>query len=349
MIKLFKALAAGLYATGVFLRNLMYDVGLLRSMCHRVPVVCVGNITVGGTGKTPTVEFLVESLLALGHRPAVLSRGYGRRTKGYLEVTCDQPFINTGDEPMQIKMKFPTIPVVVCEDRNMGVERIMKEHPQTDIVIMDDGFQHRSIRPTVNIVLLDFTRPVSSDHFLPLGTLRDERRQLRRADIFIVTKTPGELSAEQKAAVAESISLRDNQQMYFTTMSYGALRPLFAEDVMAWDEKDGAAVVFSGIANPLPFEKGVGEQCKVLESVSFADHHVYTVGDMKRVLKVRSSYKAEKPIVVTTEKDAVKLSGNSRVPEELRGVLYVLPMRLDFVGGDGRELIKDIYNVIEAD
>ena len=349
MIKIFKYLAAGLYATVVFLRNLMYDIGLLRSMCHKVPVVCVGNITVGGTGKTPTVEFLVESLLAAGHHPAVLSRGYGRRTKGYLEVTGDKPFISTGDEPMQIKMKFPTIPVIVCEDRNVGVERIMREHPQTDIVIMDDGFQHRSIRPTVNIVLLDFTRPVMSDHFLPLGTLRDERRQLRRADIFIVTKTPGTLTDEQKAAVAESISLRDNQSLYFTSMSYGTLRPLFADEVMSWNEERGAAVLFSGIANPLPFERGVGEQCRVLESVPFADHHVYTVGDMKRVVKVWSSYKGENPIVVTTEKDAVKLVGSSKLPEQLRGVLYVLPMRLNFMDGDDGELIKDIYDVIRAD
>ncbi len=346
-MRLLKAMAASLYGAGVFVRNAMYDIGLLRSMSHAVPVICVGNITVGGTGKTPMVEFLLGSLLRDGRHPAVLSRGYGRRTKGYREVTAEQSFVNTGDEPMQIKMKFPDVPVVVCEDRNKGVERIMKKYPQTDIVVMDDGFQHRAIRPAVNVVLLDFTRPVSEDHFLPLGNLRDERRQLRRADVVVVTKTPGCLTEAQKSIVAQSAGVREGCRLFFSTMSYGELRPLTEGGVHG--EHRETAVVFSGIGNPGPFEEAVGERCKVLESIAFADHHVYTVGDMKCVAKRLEHYGEEQPIAVTTEKDAVKLAGSTRLPKLLKDRLYVLPMKMRFVDEDEREFLRAIYNVIETD
>ena len=343
----FKAIISFFYAVGVFVRNRLYDIGILRTEHHCVPIVCVGNITVGGTGKTPTVEFLAEKFLT-NHHPVVLSRGYGRRTKGYMEVTGGEAAANTGDEPLQIKMKFPAMPVIVCEDRNYGVKRILKEYPQTDIIIMDDGFQHRSITAKVNVVLIDFTRPVEKDHFLPYGTLRDERYQLRRADIFLVTKAPYGLSKMQKEDIRNVLCSREEQHVYFTSMVYGQLRPLFPECAESVDGGEWNAVLFSGIANPDFFAKGVAGQCRIVEEIRFPDHHVYKVGDMKRIEKALDEIKG-KSIAVTTEKDAVKLLGSKKISDKLRSKIYVLPMKLAFGDGDEDKFIKEIFYVIASD
>ncbi len=343
-----KAILSAFYAVGVFFRNLLYDTGLLKSVRHAVPVICVGNITVGGTGKTPTVEFLVAALSEKGLHPAVLSRGYGRRTKGYREVSGEDSFVNTGDEPMQIKMKFPTMPVVVCEDRNAAVDRIVREHPQTDVIIMDDGFQHRSICPEKSVVLIDYTRPIDKDHLLPWGSLRDERRQLRRADLFLVTKAPANLSAKDRERVSRSLHVGEGQNVFFSTMTYGKLRPIFFDEVIGEERNGRKAVLFSGIGNPDPFAQGASGRCQVVETVTFPDHHVYKVGEMKRLEKAMKLH-GEDVLAVTTEKDAVKLAGSAKIGSWLRNRLYVLPMQLAFPDNDEEKFIDEIAHVVERD
>ena len=188
-----KEIAAVLYGAGVGLRNRLYDLKILRSTQFDIPIVCVGNVAVGGTGKTPTVEFLVKNLSGQ-YNVAVLSRGYRRRTKGYIEVQVSDSFLTVGDEAKQIKRKFPEAVVVVCEKRVKAVRRIMEEHPEVNLIIMDDGFQHRSLTPKVSIVLSDYNVPPFRNKMLPAGTLRDSPSQLYRANILLITKTPKTMS-----------------------------------------------------------------------------------------------------------------------------------------------------------
>ena len=193
MLKCLLAPAALLYKAGVTFRHRLFDWGILKSEKFDIPVICIGNITVGGTGKTPMAEMVIAYMSQM-HRVALLSRGYGRRTKGYLEVKADSHYRDVGDEPLQIKLKFPDTVVAVCEKRAEGIRRIRAEHPDVDLVIMDDGFQHRYVEPKVNIVMIDATRPVQHDRMLPLGTLRDLPEELHRAHYFVVTKCPEKMA-----------------------------------------------------------------------------------------------------------------------------------------------------------
>ena len=205
-MRFLSAIAAGLFAFVLRIRHLLYDSGIIGHYTADIPVVCVGNITVGGTGKTPFTEFLIDRL---GRRftIAVLSRGYGRRTKGYLEVQTNSSFLNVGDEPKQIKRKYPDTVVVVCEKRAEGIRRIRQEHPEVDLILLDDGFQHRRVEPKVDIVLMDYTRPIWEDYMLPLGNLRDLPSQMARANIVVVTKTPTNITPIDRRIAVKSLNL----------------------------------------------------------------------------------------------------------------------------------------------
>lgn len=336
---------AGVYSLVLRMRHWLYDARILSRYSADIPVVCVGNITVGGTGKTPVVEFLVGKL-SERYRIAVLSRGYGRKTRGYLEVETSSSFFDVGDEPKQIKRKFPRMVVVVCEDREEGIRRIRAEHPEVNLIIMDDGFQHRSVEPKVNIVLMDYTRPIHKDHMLPWGRLRDLPSQIRRANIVIITKTPQNIKPIERRLVVKNLKLLPYQSLFFTSMVHDVSAAVFPEAAL-WRQPGRNVAVMSGIGNPGPFVSAMKERHNVVATYTFKDHYVYKMRDMREIERQLASLPGDTAII-TTEKDGVKLTSRKQIPAAIQQRLYVLPMRLVFPEGDEDKFMKTLYKDVKG-
>lgn len=313
----------------IVIRHRLYDWGVFKSYTFDIPIICIGNITVGGTGKTPTAEHLI-SLLSSDYNIAILSRGYGRRTKGYREVQTEDSYINVGDEPLQIKLKFPSAVVVVSEDRVAGIERIRKEHPEVNLIIMDDGFQHRKVKAKVNIILVDSTRPIDADNMLPLGRLRDLRSRLSAAHFFIVTKCNKDMAPLDKRLWHNKLRSIAYQKVYFTTIESRRVCPLFNFEGREEVNYGQQAIILSGIGNPRPFVHQVETRFNVVDKMLFADHHVFTAEDMRRLYeKLKHNPRA---VIIMTEKDAVRLR-RSKLPEPLMRAMYFMPIHMAFVEG----------------
>lgn len=341
---IFRAIAAFFYGIGLRVRHFMFDVKLIGSMRPDIPVLCVGNITVGGTGKTPMIEFLIPRL-GQRYKVAVLSRGYGRRTKGYLEVATTSSFLDVGDEPKQMKRKFPETVFVVCEDRREGIRRIREEHPEIEMILMDDGFQHRRVQPWANILLVDYNRPIWEDHLLPWGSLRDLRNQVPRAGIVVVAKTPKTMSPIDRRIVEKSLKLYPYQALFFTGMEYGALTPLFADCPTLVDPGREIALL-AGIGNPEPLVRALTEKYAVRDRFLFPDHHVYRVRELKNI-EERMKALPENTVIVTTEKDAVKLGNRKKVPQSLQERLYVLPVGTVFTEKNEAQFIRRVLEDVK--
>lgn len=340
MFKFLLAIISSLYGCVVKVRNYLFDSGMIASTEYDIPIICVGNLTVGGTGKTPVSEMLISNL-ASKYNVALLSRGYKRRTKGYLEVTPEMGFLKVGDEPKQIKLKFPNIVVSVCEKRREGIAQIREDHPEVNLIILDDGFQHRYVEAWANIILMDYSRPIYHDKFLPLGNLRDSVAQLSRANIVIVTKCPSDMSSLQKRIVQSNLGLFPFQKLYFAEQIQGQLKPIFSEVADA-QVRDGANVIaMSGIGNPSSFVASLRKRFNVVEQLSYPDHHPYRMRDLHKINSLLDA-SPEDTIIITTEKDAVKLTNGSRIPERIQKVLYYLPIEIRFQDSEQDMFLENI-------
>lgn len=332
-MKFIKRILSWIYTLVVVVRHRLYDWGVFKSYSFDIPIVCIGNITVGGTGKTPTAEHVLSSLS--GHYTmAILSRGYGRVTKGYREVTPEDDYINVGDEPLQIKLKYPDVVVVVSEDRVAGIERIRKEHPEVNLIVMDDGFQHRRVKAKVNIIIIDSTNPVDRDHMLPLGRLRDVRSRLLAAHLFIVTKCPDEMKPLDKRLWHNQLRKIAYQKVFFSN-----IEPLDIEPIYDFGDRERPyysqqAILVSGIGNPRPFAKDAEERFTVVDKIFFPDHHKFTAEDLKRIYAKLNEH--PRAIILTTEKDAVRLR-RARMPEKMMRAMYYQPIAMRFVDGPERD------------
>lgn len=327
------------YGSIVTIRHKLFDLKILRSEEFDIPVVCVGNLTVGGTGKTPVTEFLIERL-SENHRVAVLSRGYRRKTKGFVLSSPDSSVRSIGDEPKQMKIKYPEIPMAVCEKRAEGIRRLRELHPEIEVVILDDAFQHRYIEPWVNVLLMDYNNPVYRDRLLPWGTLRDTKNQMDRADFVLVTKCPDDLNPLDMRIVANSLGLFPYQSLYFSRMEQIDPQPLYPDTASARVRKGGKVIVMSGIANPGPLIRSLKKDYEVVDELVFGDHHTYRVSDMKRLDKLLATY--PDAVAVTTEKDAVKLTNRRKIPVTVQQRLYYVPIRVSFVGDSESEFLRQI-------
>ena len=340
MLKSLLAPVAALYKAGVTLRHRLFDWGILKSVKFDIPIICIGNITVGGTGKTPMAEMVIDYMSQF-HRVALLSRGYGRRTKGYLEVRADSHYRDVGDEPLQIKRKFPDVVVVVCEKRVEGIRRLRGEHPEVDLIVMDDGFQHRYVEPKINIVMIDATRPVQHDRMLPVGTLRDLPEQLHRAHYFIVTKCPDRMAPIDRRILRKVLIQVAYQQVYFTRFESFMPQPLYADEAAEEPLAHGRSVIaLSGIGNPRPFVRSLAERYRVVAEMTLDDHHVYRVRDMHAL----EALLAEHPdaVIVTTEKDAVKMTRREKIPAAVRRVLYYQRINISFIEDSATDFLQKI-------
>lgn len=338
MLRILLAPAAALYKAGVTLRHRLFDWGILKSESFDVPVICIGNITVGGTGKTPMAEMVVDYMSQM-HNVALLSRGYGRRTKGYREVKPDAHYRDVGDEPLQIKRKFPETIVSVCEKRAEGIRRIRAEHPEIDLIVLDDGFQHRYVEPKINIVMIDATRPIQHDRMLPLGTLRDIPSELHRAHYFIVTKCPEKMAPIDRRILCKVLIQVAYQRVYFTRFESFIPQPLFPDAASSDSLLQGAPVIaVSGIGNPRQFVATLREHYNVVGEMAFDDHHVYKIRDLKQMEEMLA--KSPDAVIVTTEKDAVKLTNRAKIPEKVLRKLYYLPINISFIEDSATDFLQ---------
>lgn len=331
-----------IYKLAIIIRHRLFDWGVLRSRSFDIPIICVGNLTAGGTGKTPVVEAIVGGL-GKNYNIAVLSRGYRRKSRGYLEVETDTPFRRSGDEPLQIKIKYPHVTVAVCGRRTKGIRLLRERHPEVNLIVMDDGFQHRYVKPLINIIVMDYNRPIVHDTLLPAGRLRDLPSQIERANYVVVTKCPGDMQPINRRLRIKELNLRPSQQLYFTTIESRPLRPLYRRDFALKLHECRHAIVMAGIGNPRPFEEYAGSRYEIAESFIHADHHVYSSEDMRRVAQALRNAPAD-TVVLTTEKDAVKLTDGSRVPQVVRQRLCYVPISISFMEDSKEDFLQKLDN-----
>lgn len=348
MLKLLLYPFSLLYGLAVDFRNRLYDFKILSSREFEVPVVSIGNITVGGTGKTPHTEYLVK-LLRDRYRVATLSRGYRRKSKGFRMVEISSEVQEAGDEPLQVKRKFPEVQVAVCENRVTGVERLLSENPPPDVVILDDAFQHRRITPGINILLIDYNRPLKEDLLLPAGRLRERESQVRRANIIIITKCPSEITPITRRIMEKEVNLFPYQDLYFTTLVYGQLLPVFPEgkpmDLFSNTREMGVLVV-TGIAAPETIVDHLSSVSSEIDTAIFPDHHYFTAKDIQLIMHKFEKLASPKKIIVTTEKDTMRFRDVIELPEKLRSVLYCLPVQVRFLDRGGKHFDQKILDYV---
>lgn len=290
-----------IYALVVRLRNLLFDNGVLKSTKVSCKSIVVGNLSAGGTGKTPFVVWLLDRY-SKKVKLAVLSRGYGRKTSDFLKVGASANAMQCGDEPLLVKQRFPQCPVYVCEDRVAGAESILDLHAETELLILDDAFQHRKFKPGLSIVLTTWGQPFVNDWYLPTGNLRDWKGAYRRADLVVVTKCPQSLEQGERAKWREKLSLSNHQKLSFTSIVYGTALPVFKHGL----EARSKVVLVSGIADPRLFEQHCEKEYEVLKHFKFQDHHAFKASDIARILNSIGSF-GESVGILTTEKDATRL------------------------------------------
>jgi tetraacyldisaccharide 4'-kinase len=322
-----------IYGLIVHIRNLLFDIGLLKSYHFNLPVISVGNITVGGTGKTPHVEYLVK-LLQQEFKVSVLSRGYKRKTKGFVLATIDSVSSEIGDEPAQIKKKYPEIAVAVDEKRVDGIKKL--EELKIDLVLLDDAFQHRYVKPGLSILLIDYFRRIENDYLLPYGNLRESPSGIHRADIILVTKTPLELKPIDRRIIFEQLKPAPFQDLYFTGFDYGNFTPVF--DAKSSVIKDFISnhqiytiLLITGIASAKPLIENLKSYTKDIQHLNFADHSEYNKSKLDKIGKHFSDIDNDKKIIITTEKDAIKIRETGITNKHLLDNMFYIPIEVRFL------------------
>ncbi len=322
-----------LYGLGVRLRNQLFELGILKSRSFDVPVISVGNITVGGSGKTPHVEYLIN-LLKDRMKIAVLSRGYKRKSRGYVLAGKETVMRDIGDEPYQMKNKFRNIHVAVDKDRCHGIERLIgdEETKDTDVILLDDAYQHRYVKPGINILLVDYHRLIIYDKLLPAGRLREPQNGKSRADIVIVTKCPRDLKPMEYRVIIKAMSLYPYQKLYFTTLEYDELKPAYCGENRPLDsiKNDENILLLTGIASPKQMIYDLRPYSEHITPLTYPDHHQFTKKDIERINEAFAQM-PEPKMVITTEKDNSRLFGMEGLSDEVRHNLYILPVKIKFM------------------
>ena len=340
--------ASWIYGAVVGVRNWMFDSKFLKSVEFDIPVIGVGNLTIGGSGKTPHVEYIV-SHLSLDYNVAVLSRGYKRKTKGFVLANAKSTPASIGDEPYQIYQKFHgRVKVASCESRKKGIEELLKLFPDLDVIVLDDAFQHRWVKPKISILLTDYSHPFYEDKLLPLGRLREGVFQANRADMVIVTKCPENSQPIDFRLKKNELNLMSFQKLFFSKYDYGNLKPVFADDapytVSLFELSDRDSVMLlTGIARPRYFVRHFRQYPFHVKVDHFPDHHDFTKQDIQDIEKKFKEMTGERKIIVTTEKDAVRLMHNPYFPKGLKPFTFYLPINVRMMRGvDDHDLIEEI-------
>ncbi|MDD3960232.1 MAG: tetraacyldisaccharide 4'-kinase [Bacteroidales bacterium] len=335
------------YGLVIRIRNKCFDTGwFCKSKSYPIPLISLGNLTMGGTGKTPHIEYLIRLLEPKKLKIATLSRGYGRRTRGYRIAEASDNAEIIGDEPMQYVRKFRNITVAVAESRREGIEKLLKGTSRFDVILMDDAFQHRWVKPGLSILLTDFHNLYTEDHLLPTGTLREHASSSTRADIIIVTKSGRVLSPITRRNLTDQLAPAAHQRLYFSYITYDKLKPLPGVNCPKPADCYSSLLVFSGIANTYPFKYYLTKLCSHMESLNFPDHHRYSLQDINGILKKYDDIFTKNKAIVTTEKDAMRLQ-RPEILNLLKGIpIYYLPIKIAFHNGDGEAFNQDVLSFV---
>lgn len=335
---------AWLYGLVIAVRNKLFDSDILKRRSFNKPVISVGNITMCGTGKTPHTEYII-SMLKNSCKVAVLSRGYMRKTKGYVLANEKTVTQDIGDEPFQIHEKFPDVTVAVCEKRVVGISNLISEE-NVDAIILDDAYQHRYVEPGLNILLVDFHRPISRDHLLPIGMLREPASARKRADVIIVTKCPSQLSPIDIRVTTNELHLLAFQKLFFSTMEYQPLVPLFDKAIPGLPLSDLSQyniLLITAIGSPEHIVNDLSAYNGKIKEMHFRDHHQFDEKDVYQINE-EFSFMPSPKIIITTEKDGTRLRGLNGLSLEMRKNTYLLPIKVKIMLDKEDEfeaLIKD--------
>ncbi|WP_157836762.1 tetraacyldisaccharide 4'-kinase [Sphingobacterium deserti] len=332
-----------IYASIVWLRNRLYDFNLIKSTSFAIPVVVIGNLAVGGTGKSPMVEYVLRAL-GSPKKVAVLSRGYGRKTKGFREVSVADDAQHSGDEPLQIKRKFPEITVAVCENRVKGIQRLL---PNSEAVLLDDAYQHRALKPSFAILLFDYQSLLKPILSLPTGNFRDTLRESGRAHCIVITKCPEKLDPEVKFELTAKLRKHSRAPLFFSKIGYQAIRNTANEVIADAELTQTTALLVTGIAKPEPLAQYLKPKLKNLEQLRYSDHHQFTTADLAKIGEQFTKLATTEKIIVCTEKDMQRLPTNflSQYP------VYFVPIEQEIMFGEGavfNQLIKRAFHAPEV-
>ncbi|MFT3903529.1 MAG: tetraacyldisaccharide 4'-kinase [Niabella sp.] len=331
-----------LYKAGVVIHHKLYDFKIKKSTSFQFPLICVGNLAVGGTGKSPMTEYLIR-LLKDKYRVATISRGYKRQGKGFFIADESTTVADIGDEPMQFFQKFPDISVSVCANRVEGVRALLSQKPDTEVIVLDDAFQHRAIVAGLNILLTAYDNPFYQDYCLPAGELRDIKANYKRADIIVVTKCPESLSVTEREEMIKDIHPLPGQSVFFAMMDYGQPYVMQGKGVADLAQTD-EVFLMSGIANPHPLINYLKQKGKIVHEFIYPDHHGFTAQDVSGVVTAFRQCKSGKAVIMTTEKDAVKLT---TLPHAWKDIpVYVMPVGHRFLFGQGKDFDESVLNYI---
>lgn len=331
-----------LYALIIIIRNWCYDAGLFKSHRFDIPVISVGNLDVGGAGKSPMAEYLIR-LFKNDYKLATLSRGYGRETKGFRTATATAAATELGDEPAQFKHKFPQITVAVCEKRVTGIENLKAGH---DLIILDDAYQHRAVKPGFSILLFDYSRVFEPHFLLPAGNLREPFGGRKRADVIVVTKCPDGLTDIQKQKIKARIKPLPGQQLFFATIKYGALQDMGGNTSGLTVDAETAVFLLTGIANPIPLVNKLKNSAKQVIHHNYPDHHPYTLKNIIKLADEFNACTAQKKLLITTEKDAQRLGEQALYNMVKQLNILVQPIQTEFLDNGGPKFDEIIKNYV---
>jgi len=334
---------AVIYWLVILIRNKLYDKKIFSSASFGLPLICIGNLSVGGTGKSPMVEFMVKNLKDK-FKVATLSRGYKRKTKGYALANEKSDALEIGDEPMQFYLKFPEVPVAVGEERLDAIPQLLQDRPDVECIILDDAFQHRAIKAGLNILLTDFNNLFTRDFFLPTGDLRDLKSSYKRAEIIVVTKCNAELTEEKKKEIINEIEPLPHQLIFFTANRYSDPYNISKDHSTIKLDMEKEVLLVTGIANPQPLKDLLHDHSKAYYMLHFPDHHIFSIDDWNEIIKRFESIDSKHKIILTTEKDAVRLV---KFGEKLKNVpLYVIPIEHYFLFNEGESFLNAVKEFI---
>ncbi len=349
VLRLFLFPVAILYGFIIKVRNILFDIKLFKSEKFEIPVISVGNLIAGGSGKTPMVEYLIR-LLDANSNIATLSRGYKRKTRGFKLAGENETVESIGDEPLQYRQKFPLINVAVCERRRVGIRKLMKDLPVLETVILDDAFQHRSVKPELSILVTDYYKLFTKDWLLPFGRLREHISGRKRADIIVITKTPQIFSPIVRKQILEEIKPYPHQLICFSYINYLPFEPVYATkcDYSVKTEKVYSIIMLTGIGNPGPMHEYLRRLCTDLEVMEFPDHHQFSVKDLLQLKEKYKNLLTKRKIIVTTEKDAKRLQ-NAEAETILGGLpIFYSPISFEFHAADKQQFDESVLAAVKS-
>jgi tetraacyldisaccharide 4'-kinase len=334
-----------LYGIVVLMRNILYDTGIFKSVGFEIPVICVGNLVVGGSGKSPVTEYLV-SLLG-NKRIAILSRGYGRNTKGFIIADQTATAETIGDEPMQFYTKFPAVTVAVCEDRVKGIGLLQADH---DLVILDDAFQHRAVKPGFSILLFEYQKLQSWQFLLPAGNLREPFWGYKRANALLVTKAPLETAVGQRLQCERKFNDEAKENLFFSGLAYGQLIDLLSSEEKPLRDISAGTTIFllTGIANPRPLVAYLGQYSQNIRHYNYPDHYNFKPEDIKKLVRLFNQEPSADKLIITTEKDAQRLRSNVLKELLLNLSVFYLPVKIALQDEDKATFDQKILNYVSG-